>query len=160
MQALQNKRKRYVFSMITVSLSLLFFLLLELSLNIADYGISYDLFVSTPTLESPFLGINFDVTKKYFNQIKDIPTPRKDLFLKKKLENGYRIFVLGGSTAAGFPYGNNLTFSRILNRRLADAFLDKKIEVINTAFTAINTYTQLDFMYDIIEQEPDAILIY
>lgn len=160
MQAQQNYRKKYVFGIITIALPLLIIFLLEISLNLANYGNSYDLFVSTPTSESSYLGISFDAIKKYFNKIDDIPSPRKDLFLKKKPDNGFRIFILGGSTAAGFPYGNNLTFSRILNRRLSDTFPDKRIEVVNTAFTAINTYTQLDFMDEIIQHQPDAILIY
>ena len=79
-----------------------------------------------------------------------------NLFLKEKPANGYRIFVLGGSTTAGFPYGNNLDFARILNRRLSDQFPEKKIEIINCAMTAVNTYTVLDLMDEILEQQPDA----
>jgi tetratricopeptide (TPR) repeat protein len=68
--------------------------------------------------------------------------------------------VLGESTAAGFPYGNNMMFSRILNHRLADAFPERSIEVMNTAMPAISSYALLDFMDEILENEPDAILIY
>ncbi len=39
-------------------------------------------------------------------------------------------------------------------------FQIKKIEIINTAMTAVNTYTILDFMDEVIAQKPDAILIY
>jgi tetratricopeptide (TPR) repeat protein len=139
-----------------------FFLLgiVEVGLRIFHYGEVIPLFMSIPDESSKYYGINLNIAKRYFTKLSDIPTPRKDLFLKEKPNNGYRIFVLGESTAAGFPYGNNITFPRILNRRLSDAFPNKYIEVVNTALTAINTYTQLDLMDEILEQKPDAILIY
>ena len=158
-KTIKPARKR-LYIIITLLLPVLFFVILELSLRIFNYGDYPKLFVSTPDENSQYYGINMDVCKRYFYWTSFNPTPRKDLFLKKKPENCYRIFVLGESTAAGFPYGNNLTFTRILNRRLADTFPDRRIEVVNTAFTAINTYTILDFMDEILEQKPDAILIY
>lgn len=129
-------------------------------MRIFNYGENLALFVSTPDASSPYYGINQVVGKRYFTKLHDLPTPRIDLFLKEKPANGYRIFVLGESTAAGFPYGNNVTFSRILNYRLSDVFPDKHIEIVNTALAAINTYTQLDFMDEILQNKPDAILIY
>lgn len=137
-----------------------FFALLETALQIVHYGGNTALFVSTPDEDSEYYGVNRNVGRRYFSQLDFVPTPRKDLFLKQKPGNCYRIFVLGGSTAAGFPYGNNLMFSRILQRRLMDTFPDRRIEVVNTAFTAINSYTLLDFMDEILARQPDALLIY
>ncbi|RPI07132.1 MAG: hypothetical protein EHM64_00465 [Ignavibacteriae bacterium] len=155
-----SSRKRRVFLILTLLFPFLVLGVLEGGLRIFHYGGSIPLFVSIPDASSPYDGINGEVAKRYFTTLADVPTPRKDLFLKVKPGNGYRIFVLGESSAAGFPYGNNVTFSRILNRRLSDAFPDKYIEVVNTALTAINTYTELDFMDEILAQQPDAILIY
>jgi lysophospholipase L1-like esterase len=153
-----SRRRLYI--LIMLLLPFLFFAVLELSLQIFNYGDYPKLFVSIPDENSPYYGINVSIGKRYFYWSSFSPTPRKDLFLKEKPKNCYRIFVLGGSTTAGFPYGNNLTFARILNRRLADTFPDRCIEVVNTAMTAINSYTMLDFMDEILEQKPDAILIY
>ena len=73
------------------------------------------------------------IPKKYFQKDKVCKyVNANDLFLKEKPKNGYRIFVMGGSTAAGYPYGENLMFSRILNKSLSVTFPEKKIEVINT----------------------------
>src|SRR3990172_10902472 len=152
--------KRRLFSAITFSLPVLFLVILEAALQLFHYGGNRALFVSTPDESSVYYGINTEAGRRYFFWGNFVPTPRKDLFLKKKPPNGYRIFVLGGSTTAGFPYGNNVTFTRILQRRLADTFPNRRIEVVNTAFTAINSYTILDFMDEILEQKPDAILIY
>jgi lysophospholipase L1-like esterase len=152
--------KRRVFWIATILLPFVVLGTLEGGLRIFHYGGTIPLFVSIPDESSQYYGINLDIAKRYFTKLSDVPTPRKDLFLKEKPRNGYRIFVLGESSAAGFPYGNNITFSRILNRRLSDAFPEKHIEVVNTGLTAINTYTELDFMDEILAQKPDAILIY
>jgi len=152
-------RKR-LFTILMVALPFVVLLLLEAVLQLFSYGGNTKLFITLPHKESPFYGINTEVGKRYFYQENFVPSPRKDLFLKTKPDSCYRIFVLGGSTTAGYPYGNNLTFTRILNRRLSDIFPEKHIEVVNTAMTAINSFTQLDFMDEILEQKPDAILIY
>jgi tetratricopeptide (TPR) repeat protein len=157
--ALSPARKR-AFTISLVALPIVLMILCELGLRMMHYGGNTALFVSIPDENSKYYGINLDVAKRYFTTLSDVPTPRKDLFLKVKPENGYRIFVLGESTAAGFPFGNNITFSRILNRRLSDLFPEKHVEIVNTALTAINTYTQLDFMDEILQCKPDAILIY
>ena len=155
-----KKTKRIIYLLITFLIPVIILVLLEVSLRIFNYGVDTTLFISIPDSSSSYYGINLNVARRYFIQLSDVPTPRKDLFLKVKPKNTYRIFVLGGSTTAGYPYGNSVTFTRILNRRLSDTFPDKRIEVVNTAMTAINTYTQLDFMDEILEQKPDAILIY
>jgi len=152
--------RRRLFILTTIALPLLFLAGLELCLRLFNYGGNTRLFVSTPNEDSPYFGINLNIGRRYFPNGSFNPSPRKDLFLKVKPQNGYRIFVLGESTTAGFPYGNNITFPRILNRRLADTFPERKIEVINTAMTAINSYSLLDFMDEIVSQKPDAILIY
>jgi tetratricopeptide (TPR) repeat protein len=156
---LSSSRKKF-FILVTILLPIIILVLLEIGLRIFHYGNDTRLFVSIPDESSKFYGINLQVAKRFFTKLSDVPMPRKDLFLKEKPKNGYRIFVLGESSAAGFPYGNNVTFTRILNRRLSDAFPDKYIEVVNTGMTAINTYAQLDFMDEILQQKPDAILIY
>ncbi len=152
--------KKKIFTLITIIFPIFLLALLEILLHIFNYGGNTRLFVPTPREDSDYYGINVDVGRRYFYMDDFVPTPRKDLFLRVKPRNGYRIFVLGGSTTAGFPYGNNVTFARILHRRLVDTFPDKRIEVINVAMTAINSYTMLDFMDEILEQQPDALLIY
>lgn len=152
--------RRRVYSFLLVLIPIFFLILLEILLRIMGYGGNMALFVPTPYEDSPYLGINVNVCRRYFSLENFVPTPRKDIFLKEKPENGFRIFVLGGSTTAGFPYGNNLTFPRILHRRLCDTFPEKRIEVVNMAMTAINSYTMLDFLDEILCQDPDLLLIY
>ena len=138
----------------------LFFLIAEMVLRIFNYGGNLDLFITVPGDYQEYFMCNPRVTRRYFAVQPNIPDPSNDIFLKKKPINCYRIFVLGGSTTAGYPYEDNLMFSRILQKRLQDAFPEKYIEMVNTATAAINSYALLDFIDEIIENDPDALLIY
>jgi lysophospholipase L1-like esterase len=155
-----SRQKKVVFSVFAILLPVIFFGLLEIGLIAFNYGGNPDLFISNTGDVSHYWMCNRDVGKRYFFMQATTPVPSKDLFLKEKPANGFRIFILGGSTAAGFPYGNNLMFSRILFHKLRDTFPNKHIEVVNTSMSAINSYTLLDFTDEILEKQPDAILIY
>jgi tetratricopeptide (TPR) repeat protein len=155
-----GRGKRILFSFLLFLIAVGVLLLAEGVLRLINYGGDLRLFVPAPKEVSDYYRCNPDIGKRYFYRQFTIPIPPKDLFLKEKPVNGYRIFVLGGSTTAGFPYANNLMFSRILWRRLQDAFPEKRIEMVNTALTAVNSYTMLDFIDEILENEPDLILIY
>jgi tetratricopeptide (TPR) repeat protein len=152
--------KRILFSLFLFLTALIILLFVEGILRLANYGEDLRLFISAPEKLSNYYRCNPDIGKRYFYKQITVPDVPKDLFLKEKPENCYRIFVLGGSTTAGFPYGNNLMFSRILWRRLQDAFPKKRIEVVNTAMAAVNSYTLLDFTDEILKYEPDLFLIY
>ena len=159
-QATLAPKRKKLFYAVLLSLPVLFIIILEFALRIGSYGGDTRLFVTAQAEVEKYYMCNRDVGKRYFFMQLGTPKPTKDLFLKIKPANGYRIFVLGGSTAAGFPYGDNLLFSRILNFKLRDVFPDKHIEVVNTAMSAISSYTLLDYLDEIFAQKPDALLIY
>jgi lysophospholipase L1-like esterase len=79
----------------------------------------------------------------------------------EKTEKTYRIFVLGGSSAAGSPWGYFGSFSRFLRDALISvAREDVRIETVNLAVSSGSTWTarflldRLDFL------EPDLIIVY
>lgn len=155
-----SKDKRAIFSLIAVVLPFAFLILLELILRIAGYGDNHSLFINHPDKEfKGYLVVNPEIGKKYFQKM-EYSSPAKDMFLKEKPKDVFRIFAMGSSSVVGFPYDNNLMFPRILSERLRDAYPGKKIEIINTAITAINSFTLADFMPQILEQKPDAVLFY
>ena len=156
----KQPKRRLLFYIIALSLPFLFFFLIELGLRLSDYDGNLDLFIPAGGDFTDYYICNPLVGRRYFFMQKTVPSPPNDLFLKKKPANGYRIFVLGGSTTAGYPYGSNMMFSRILQQRLSDLFPTRHIEVVNTAMTAVNSYTLLDFMDEILKYQADAILIY
>lgn len=153
-------KQNIVFKLITIFIPVFIFLVFEGVLRITGYGDNLNLFVQNPVKGyEKYMIVNPVIGKKYFQKF-EYTAPANDIFLKEKPENTFRIFVMGSSTVFGFPYERNLMFSRIMHKRLEDAYPDKKIEVVNTAITAINSFTLLDFTGQILKYDPDAILIY
>ncbi|MFQ5568055.1 MAG: tetratricopeptide repeat protein [Rhodothermales bacterium] len=151
--------KRRLFTLAMGVVPVLFFVLLEGLLRLVGYGDAYPLFV--PISGYPeYLRPSRDVGRRYFARQQNVPTIPFDSFTARKDSNTYRIFVQGGSSAAGYPFYYGASFADLLEQRLLQTFPGRNIEVVNTAMAAVNSYTLLDFADDIIAQEPDAVLIY
>ncbi len=151
-----KKKVPKIFYFIMMMLPVLFFTVIEISLRITGYGEDNRQWVE----RGDKYFINPNIASRYFSNVKRLPSPIEDVFDIEKKDNAYRIFVLGGSTAAGFPYQPMGSFSRYIRKRLEMNYSNKTIEVVNIAMSAVNTYTVLDLIPGVIEQEPDVILIY
>lgn len=151
--------KQSVFTLIALGIPILFFGLLETGLRLGQYRGNTDLFVYPDGLDDHVVA-NRNFASRYFFSTTVIPTPITDFFLREKPENGFRVFVLGESSTAGYPYPNNGAFSRVTRDMLQDALPDDHVEVINVATSAINTYTLYDQADEILAFKPDAVLIY
>ena len=152
--------KKTTFKIVLFFIPLILILVIEIFLRLFNYAGRHDLFIPASAPYTHYKKINPFAAKRYFFRQSTLPRPTNDIFLANKPDSSYRIFVLGGSTALGFPYGNLVMFSRILHKRLQDTFPDTRIEVINVALTAINSYTMVDFTDEILREKPDALLIY
>ena len=104
--------------------------------------------------------VNRHASKRYFLDPAFAPTGNRELFKKKKNPNTLRLFVLGESTTVGYPYFHNTSFHRWLLFRLMHNYPEKHFEIINLSLTAVNSYTILGFAKDLVNFEPDAVLIY
>jgi tetratricopeptide (TPR) repeat protein len=156
-QTVTLKPKAKIFYLVVLLFPILFFILLELGLRLFDYGNDYTQWVN------PAKGLyvlNPGIAHKYFHNIDNVPYSNQDVFDEIKKPNSFRVFVLGESSGAGYPYVPIGAFSRYLQQRLSLEYPDSKIEVINCSMTAINTYTMRDLFPGILEQKPDLILIY
>lgn len=159
------KKTAHTWAMYSIALAIpvIFFLLFELILRVVDYGQEYPLFIDNPShpeyqLPRP------DIIKRYFAQNQQAAQPtvsmEANFLLKTKPDNGFRLFVQGGSTAAGYPYGLGASLAGMLDNRVRASKPGHYVEVVNTAMSAVNSYTLLDFADEIIAQQPDAILVY
>ncbi|MCX7876102.1 MAG: GDSL-type esterase/lipase family protein [Melioribacteraceae bacterium] len=153
----QKNKVPFYFYLILISIPIIFFILLEVGLRIFNYGEDLSMWVqATPGKKI----INANVAKRYFSNVKNFPTTIEDIFDSTKSDNSFRVFVLGESSAAGYPFMPLGSFSRYLRKRLEITYPQKNIEVINLGMTAINSYTIRDFMPEVLKQKPDVILIY
>lgn len=155
----ESGMRKWLLNGLALAIPLVLFALLEGGLRLIGYGDDYPLFVPTPS-DASYLRQNPEVARRYFKKQVNVPTSQNDYFKADKDTNTYRIFVQGGSSAAGYPLYYGGSFSRMLEQRLLQTFPGRNIEVINTAMAAVNSYTLLDFVDEIIDQDPDLILIY
>ena len=156
-----SRARRQLFIVLALLIPFLPLLGLEGGLRIFGFGNTYPLFV--PVKDAPqYLHVNPDIVRRFM--VDEAETPRLWIrpvdFPKKKAPGTLRIFVQGGSTAEGYPYGYGASPAGMLKQRLQRTFPERNVEVITTAMCAVNTYTLLDFTDEIIAQDPDAVLIY
>ena len=167
------KAAKPLFYFIAFLIPIVVFIAAEMVLRVLNYGVQEPLFISAPKsvnsslLEpsgetSEYLQPNPNLIHRYFSSPELAPNVSPDTvyFRKKKSNDTFRIVIQGGSTAAGFPFGRFGSLHGMLQQRLKTAYPDKNIEIINTAMAAVNTFTLVDIQDEIIELEPDLVLIY
>lgn len=152
-------KKERLFRLFLAATPFLILLIFEAALRVFSYGDNLALFV---TLEkNPAYWItNPQIGRRYFLSQNFLPATAYDAFRQQKPAQAYRIFVLGESAAAGFPYFNNGSFPRMLQARLQARHPDKIIEMINLGLPAVSSYTLLDLAGELVKYQPDAVLIY
>lgn len=155
-----SKKRILLFKLIgIVVIPLLLLFVLEMGLRLFGYGHNLNLFVEFKD-NKDYLIFNPDASKRYFTNEDIATTGNTELFKKKKDSNTLRIFVLGESTTIGYPYFHNGSFHRWLQYRLTRMYPDKNFEIINLSLTAVNSYTVLGFAKEVVNYEPDAVLVY
>ena len=137
-----------------------FFISLELVLRLIGFGGDYPLFRDFDGLPGMRV-VNEQVMNRYvYGGDSPITAPDPFLFAREKPDEGVRLVVQGGSSAAGFPYGRWGGLAGMLDTRIEITDPGLPFEVIGTAMAAVNSYTLIDLVDEIIEIEPDAILVY
>jgi tetratricopeptide (TPR) repeat protein len=140
-----------------IIIPVLFLVLLEVSLRIFNYGKDIKVWVD---ISKEMEILNPEVASRYFFSTKSLPFSVEAFLYKEKKENSYRIFVVGASSAAGYPYLSSASFSKFIRKKLEILYPEKTIEVCNVSMSAINSYTIRDFMPEILKKNPDLVLIY
>lgn len=146
-----------LFYLLLVLIPILFFVLLELGLRVFGYGTNNAQWVEVTENKQM---LNPDIARRYFFTTHNIPISIQDVFDKIKKPDAFRIFILGESSAAGYPYLPIGSFSRYLQTRLELLYPNATIEVVNISMTAINSYALRDMFAGVLEQKPDLILFY
>jgi tetratricopeptide (TPR) repeat protein len=153
--------RRYAFYLaLTLLLPLLVVFIIEVTLRVAAPSYDLSLFVRAPVANGDYLVANRSVGERWFSGIDHPPTPAHEVFLRSKPTRAFRVFVMGESAAAGFPYPRNAEFSRLLADVLRDVLPGDSVEVVNLAIAATNSFALLDMAEEVAAQRPDAVLIY
>ncbi len=146
------------FKLIAMALPVAVLILFEVILRVAGYGSDLRLFCTDQT--GKYYYLNPQIGKRYFTQETNATNGNMDFFRKEKAPGTFRIFVLGSSTALGFPYMYNGAFPQMMKYQLQQYYPDLEVEMINLSLTAINSCAILDIAKEIPDYQPDAVLIY
>jgi tetratricopeptide (TPR) repeat protein len=143
--------KNTVFALITIFVvPLLFFVLLELGLKVFDVGTSYEYFHEVDINGEAYYQENPDFADQFYPPSLNIG-PAENTFARERDPDLLRVYVLGGSAAQGFPHKNH-GVDRFLAAQLRAALPSRKIEVINTAMTSVNSHV----VYEVAKSIPDG----
>lgn len=71
----------------------------------------------------------------------------------------YRVVLLGESAALGDPMPE-LGPARFLQLLLAEAWPERRVEVVNAAMTAINSHVIAEIAQELVRFQPDALVVY
>jgi tetratricopeptide (TPR) repeat protein len=81
-------------------------------------------------------------------------------FRSAKPDNGLRIFILGGSSAYGFPWGARQAFGRFLAEALAASRPERAVEVVNAAAMSYGSHRLRILAREVLRYEPDLLVVY
>ncbi len=77
----------------------------------------------------------------------------------EKADDTYRVFTLGGSTTAGRPYDDHVSFARWLERYLDAAEPGRRHEVVNAGAISYASYRVVRLMKELAHYEPDLFVV-
>ncbi len=152
-------RKLWIFRILAITvIPVCLFLLLETGMRVIGYGYptSFALRYKDKNIDNYYSNIKFSWL---FFDPKIARTIYPFMFPVQKTDKTYRIFVLGGSAAAGTPDGA-YSFGRMLQVMLRRQYPETNFEVITAAMPAINSHAVLEIAKDCAGYEPDMFIVY
>lgn len=152
-----SRKRKTLFTFIAILLPFLLLALLEIILRISGAYAPTPLFLE----KGLNMQVNTQIATRYLNpQEITIPTLYPETFRKEKPSNTFRVFCLGGSTTAGFPFDAQVPFPQQLRYLLTNAYPDRQFEIINLGISAMNSFTVLDLLPEVLQQSPDLLIVY
>jgi tetratricopeptide (TPR) repeat protein len=153
-----TRTRLWLFRLAALSLFPLLVLLAEFALRLGGYGYNPDYFVPLRIGGEDFLVQNEDFSRRFFpGEVARQPAALR--MAARKPPGVIRIFVLGESAAMGDPepaFGP----ARYLEAHLAHRFPSNRFEIVNVAFTAINSHVLLPIARECARQAGDVWLLY
>ncbi len=148
----------WLFWFLLVILQVLLVLAVETAMRLAGYGYDPRFFKRLNVGGENFFVQNEDFSFRFFPKaIARNPGPVR--FPVHKAPDTFRIFVLGESAAMGDP-AQSFAPDRYLEMLLRDKYPGRKFEIINLAFTAINSHVILPIARECAAHDGDLWIIY
>jgi lysophospholipase L1-like esterase len=155
-----GKTKQLFFLTIFIGLILVFFAAVEIVLRAVGYGYSTEPFVKPRNMPEVYIE-NTQFANKYFSRKVDFSVfNNRSIFDVKKPKNFLRGFMIGESSAQGYPFESNHSFGKIAEVILDNLGKYEHVEIMNLGFSGLSSYYLKDTAKKLLKYEPDFILIY
>jgi len=133
-------------------------LLLGLEAGLRAFGYGHDTAYFVPAEKEGSLRSNLRFSERFLGpELARDPMPV--LLTKAKPAGTYRVFVFGGSAAQGVP-DSAFSFARVLEAMLRDRYPGRRLEVVNTAMTAVNSHVVRQIVRDCGGLGGDLYIVY
>lgn len=146
-----------------IALSLPFVVLagVEGVLRLCGFGGYLYLFAEVgPASEGMVVRANTDWPRQFFSGAAgEVGTCQESAFVVPKPPHTVRIFLVGASFAKGWPHTPGLTAAAFLERKLQQAWPDRRVEVINLGTTAVASFPVVRMTAEALRYEPDLIIV-
>jgi len=158
---IELKLKKIFFFIVYIIIILVLIILFEIILRVFNYGIDTRVFIKVGKKEKYFTDNVYFVNKYYPGIDNKIISLNSNLFKVEKDDHTLRGFVLGGSSAQGYPYNVNHSFGKITEKLINKSSNDKrKLEIINISHTSMSSYYVNDVAKKLLKYKPDFLIIY
>lgn len=157
----KSSSRRISFRLAAILLGLMPFILLEVLVRLAGWGLpreSYDPYLGFESIR-PLFVLN-DQEDRYQVVEGRLDFFCQDSFPVNKSDKTYRIFCLGGSTVQGRPYATETAFSSWLELSLQSAAPQRDWEVINCGGISYASYRLVPILEEVSHYQPDLIILY
>ena len=153
--------RRWMFRLFAIAFPFIILLAIECLMRFGGSGTSQDPYINISPF-TIFSRSNIDGREHYRITHHCAYAKRRTNihFATEKPPGTIRVFCIGGSACAGWPHPETEIFSQYLEQSLSNAFPDRPIEVINAAAHGFASYRIRHILDDIIDLDPDAIVIY
>ncbi len=153
------KRRLWAFRITAlIAAPILTLLLLEIVLRLVSYGFPTAAIIPCRINGQAAYCDNFRFAWRFFRPVM-ARAANAFAFPATKPANTYRIFVLGGSAAAGTPDGS-YSFGRTLEVMLRRQYPHTDFEVVTVAMPAINSHVVRLIAADCARHQPDLFVVY
>ena len=153
-----SRWRLWFFRFALIFLQFLLLGVVEVSLRLGGYGYNPQFFKRLKINGEDFFVQNEDFSRRFFpKEIARNPGPVR--FRVHKAAGTFRIFILGESAAMGDP-AQSFSPDRYLEMLLREKYPGRQFEVIDVAFTAINSHVILPIARECAAHDGDLWIIY
>ncbi len=157
-----SRRRRRLFIVVTILLPIVMLAGVEVALRLCGVGGHAPIVNVIGEFKNAQLAtLSIEGAASYFDRTQSTPgSIGVYTFSIPKPTKTFRVLLAGASAVKGYPQPMGLANSAFLSEMLSDVWPDRNVEILNLGTTAVATFPVLDMLTQMLEFEPDLVVIY